>query len=73
VGRARRAAHHQRWRKRFNPIQRRLFAVCHPNRSIAVLVEQAGFVIEQLETYDGMRRPKMFGYLYEGVARAPSS
>lgn len=62
-----------RWQNRFNPLQRRLFAGCHLNRSIAALIEQAGFSMERLETYDGMGRPKMFGYLYEGVARAPNS
>jgi ubiquinone/menaquinone biosynthesis C-methylase UbiE len=61
-----------RWQKLLNPVQRRLFAGCHVDRPIATLIEGAGFVIERLaNTYLGW--PKAAGYLYEGVARAPSS
>jgi len=61
-----------RWQKRLDPLQRRLFAGCHVSRPIKDMIEDAGFAIERLEnSYMGW--PKAAGYLYEGVARAPSS
>jgi ubiquinone/menaquinone biosynthesis C-methylase UbiE len=60
-----------RWQNILNPLQKRLFAGCHLNRKIDDLIREAGFEIERLETYDGLGKPKAFGYLYEGVARAP--
>ena len=62
-----------RWQDRLNPLQGRLFAGCHLNRRIGDLIAEAGFAIERLATYDGLGRPRAFGYLYEGVARAPKT
>lgn len=56
-----------RFQQRWDPIQRRLFAGCHVSRSIADLVEEAGFKIERLDNSQ-LKGPKGFGYLYEGVA-----
>ncbi len=57
------------WQDRLTPIQRRLFAGCHLNRSIRDLITGSGFEIERLENYY-MAGPKPFGYMYEGVAHA---
>jgi len=54
----------------WDPIQRRLFAGCHVSRPIDRLVEAAGFRIEHLDNSQ-MNGPKLFGYIYEGVAVSP--
>ncbi|MEA3057047.1 MAG: hypothetical protein QOD30_2479 [Actinomycetota bacterium] len=59
-----------RAQQRWDPFQRRLFAGCHVSRPIADLIEEAGFRIERLENSQ-LKGPKLFGYLYEGVAVAP--
>lgn len=55
---------------RFTPIQRRIFGGCHLNRPIAELIADAGLAIEQLDNYY-TSGPKMFGYMYEGIAIKP--
>jgi ubiquinone/menaquinone biosynthesis C-methylase UbiE len=59
-----------RFQDRWDPVQQRLFAGCHVNRPIADLIEEAGFRIARLEN-SHMKGPKVFGYIYEGVAVAP--
>ena len=59
-----------RQQDRFTPLQRRIFGGCHLNRPIEALIADAGFRIEHLDNYYASG-PKMFGYMYEGVAIKP--
>jgi ubiquinone/menaquinone biosynthesis C-methylase UbiE len=57
----------QRWQDRLTPLWRRLAGGCHLNRAAAELVAAAGFRIDRLES-GYMSGPKLFTYMYEGVA-----
>ena len=59
-----------RRQQQWDPIQQRLFAGCHVSRPIDELVERAGMRLERLEN-SHLKGPKVFGYVYEGVAVAP--
>ena len=58
----------ERWQRRLNGVQQRLFGGCHLTRPIAALIEQAGFGIEQLDAGYLKGAPKFGGFLYRGVA-----
>jgi ubiquinone/menaquinone biosynthesis C-methylase UbiE len=58
----------QRWQKRLNPVQKRIFGGCQLDKPISALIEQAGFEIERLETGYLKGAPKFGGFLYRGVA-----
>lgn len=58
----------RKWQDWLTPASKRLGGGCHLNRPISVLIEDAGFRIERLETgYLAGRNPMAF--MYEGVAR----
>jgi SAM-dependent methyltransferase len=57
------------WQDRWDPVQQRLFAGCHVNRAIPVIVEEAGFRIEHFDE-SHLRGPKVMGQIYEGTALA---
>ena len=60
-----------RWQHRLTPVQRRVAAGCHLDRPVASLVEEAGLVVEELDTfYLGGALPglKVAGHLYLGRA-----
>ncbi len=62
-----------RWQRRLNPLQRRLAAGCHLDRQIDRIVEEAGFVLDEVRN-DEMTGPlplRPFGYLYIGTATKP--
>lgn len=52
---------------RFTPIQKRVAAGCHLNRPIQSLIEDSGLEVTRMENYYNPG-PKIFGYMYEGVA-----
>jgi ubiquinone/menaquinone biosynthesis C-methylase UbiE len=56
------------WQRRLEPLNKRLASGCHLTRLIPDLIEQAGFVIEKLESYYFPGEPKSFGYTFEGRA-----
>jgi SAM-dependent methyltransferase len=56
-----------RWQDRMTPIQRRFAGGCHLNRPIDRLLVDAGLTVDRLENYY-VKGPKLFGYMYEGVA-----
>lgn len=56
-----------RWQDRLTPIQRRIAGGCHLNRPINDLVAASGLEVTRLDNYS-MRGPKIFGYMFEGVA-----
>jgi ubiquinone/menaquinone biosynthesis C-methylase UbiE len=58
----------QWWQDRLTPIWKRLGGGCHLNRAIKVLIEDAGFRFERLDT-GYMRGPKPMSFMYEGSAR----
>lgn len=59
-----------RWQRRLDPFQRLVAGGCHLTRAIDRIVTEAGFVIDDLDTYylpgPGLNRP--FAYTYLGVA-----
>jgi ubiquinone/menaquinone biosynthesis C-methylase UbiE len=57
-----------RWQRRLEPIQKRIGGGCHLTRDIGALIEDAGFELEQLDTYYLKGQPKFLGYMYEGRA-----
>lgn len=57
-----------KWQRRADPVQQRVFAGCHLNRQIDSLLVTAGLTPEELRTYYVPGEPKPFGYLYEGRA-----
>lgn len=58
----------QRWQRHIEPLNKRLAGGCHLTRPISDLIEQAGFEIEQLDTYYFAGEPKPFGFTFEGRA-----
>lgn len=56
------------WQDRLTPYWKRLGGGCHLNRAIAMLIEDAGFQFERLES-GYMRGPKPMTFMYEGSAR----
>ena len=56
------------WQDRLTPVWKRLGGGCHLNRAIKVLIENARFRFERLET-GYMRGPKPMTFMYEGSAR----
>jgi ubiquinone/menaquinone biosynthesis C-methylase UbiE len=57
----------QRWQRRIEPIQKRLFGGCHVTRPIADLVAGAGFTITDLDVFYA-EGPKTVGAFSLGVA-----
>lgn len=57
----------RRWQRRLNPLQQRLFAGCHLDREIDVLVERAGLEVSSLE-HDRLRGPRPVAPVYLGSA-----
>ena len=53
----------------FTPLQRRVAGGCHLNRAIDVLLRDAGFCVDALQTYY-MAGLKPATHMFEGVARA---
>ena len=60
-----------RWQHRLDPWQQRLAGGCHLTRDAESLVEQAGMVVESLETGElsGFSGPRALTYGYLGTAR----
>jgi ubiquinone/menaquinone biosynthesis C-methylase UbiE len=57
-----------RWQRRIEPVWKPIAGGCHLTRRIPDLIQQAGFHIDQLDTYYFKGEPKMFGYMFEGRA-----
>ena len=55
------------WQDRLTPLWRRVAGGCHLNRTIDELIRAAGFTIDAIETGD-TGAPRLFGYLFRGVA-----
>jgi ubiquinone/menaquinone biosynthesis C-methylase UbiE len=60
----------QRWQRRLDPVQRRLFDGCHFTRRVADLLAQAGFTVVELDTFYAEGAPKFAGATFLGLARS---
>lgn len=58
----------EHWQRRLEPLNKRLAGGCHLTRRIPEFIEQAGFAVDQLDTYYFKGEPKVFGYTFEGRA-----
>jgi ubiquinone/menaquinone biosynthesis C-methylase UbiE len=56
------------WQDRLTPLWKQIGGGCHLNRPIELLIRDAGFRVEQLQT-GYMRGPKPMTFMYEGIAR----
>jgi ubiquinone/menaquinone biosynthesis C-methylase UbiE len=56
------------WQDRLTPIWKRLGGGCHLNRAIKVLIADAGFRFERLDT-GYIRGPSPMSFMYEGSAK----
>lgn len=59
-----------RWQHRLEPVQKRLFGGCHLTRRVPELVQDAGFTIEELDTFYEKGAPRVWGADSLGVAVA---
>jgi SAM-dependent methyltransferase len=57
-----------RWQERIEPFWKPLAGGCHLTRRMPELIDQAGFTIDNLDTYYFKGELKLFGYTYEGRA-----
>ncbi len=58
----------QKWQRRLNPLQKKLFDGCHLDRDIKSLLEEAGFHIDDLRCFYAGLGPKPMDYIYTGSA-----
>jgi ubiquinone/menaquinone biosynthesis C-methylase UbiE len=59
----------QRWQRRITPLWSRVGGGCHLDRDAPSLIEQAGFVIDELEKTRLGTSPLVWGTIRRGVAR----
>jgi ubiquinone/menaquinone biosynthesis C-methylase UbiE len=59
----------QRWQRRIEPAQKRLFGGCHLTRPVTQMLETAGFSVTELDVFYAEGMPKFFGALSLGSAR----
>jgi ubiquinone/menaquinone biosynthesis C-methylase UbiE len=57
-----------RWQDRLDPLEMRIAGGCHLTRKIADDIENAGFVVKELDNYYAKGAPKPWGYTFEGRA-----
>ncbi len=58
----------QKWQHRLNPINKVLSCGCNLNRNIKELVESCDLKILKLDQFYLEKTPKIFGYMYKGIA-----
>ena len=58
----------QRWQRRLEPIQKRMFGGCHLTREIADLLTDAGFEVTELDVFYEKGAPKFLAAQSLGVA-----
>ncbi len=57
-----------RWQDCLDPLEVRMAGGCHLTRKIADDIENAGFVVKELDNYYAKGAPKPWGYTFEGRA-----
>ncbi len=60
----------RKWQRRINPVWKKLAGGCNLNRKIPLLLEEAGFKIEQIESMYLPNTPTIAAFNYWGVARS---
>ncbi|MEX2016439.1 MAG: class I SAM-dependent methyltransferase [Candidatus Hydrogenedentales bacterium] len=58
----------QRWQHRLTPLQKMIGDGCRLNRNIGEIIRDARFRIAQLDNFYMPNEPRLFGYIYRGVA-----
>ena len=61
----------QRWQRRLDPLEQRVFGGCHFTRPIVELLTDAGFTISELDVFYEKGSPKFAGAESLGVALSP--
>jgi ubiquinone/menaquinone biosynthesis C-methylase UbiE len=62
----------RKWQDRLTPIWKPLAGGCHLNRPVREYIEQAGFVIEEIESMYIDKAPRFAGYMSYGLAAKKS-
>jgi ubiquinone/menaquinone biosynthesis C-methylase UbiE len=57
----------RKWQHRLTPVSKQIAGGCRLNRPIQQLIEQAGFVITQIDT-QYVKGPRVLSFFYEGRA-----
>jgi len=58
----------QKWQERLTPAWKKMAGGCHLNRPIPSYLEEAGFVVDAMETFYMENFPRIVGYIYLGQA-----
>ena len=58
----------QKWQHRLNPINKALSCGCNLNRNIKELIGSCNLKILKLDQFYLEKTPKIFGYMYKGIA-----
>lgn len=58
----------QKWQHRLNPINKALSCGCNLNRNIKELIGSCNLKILKLDQFHLEKTPKIFGYMYKGIA-----
>jgi SAM-dependent methyltransferase len=61
----------QRWQRRLDPLEKRVFGGCHLTRPIVDLVSTAGFTIKEVDVFYERGAPKFAGANSLGIAVSP--
>jgi len=61
----------QKWQRRLDPLQQRLFGGCHLTRPILDLLTRAGFTVADVDIFYDEGSPKFLTAQSLGVAVAP--
>ncbi|HUC33392.1 MAG TPA: class I SAM-dependent methyltransferase, partial [Ilumatobacteraceae bacterium] len=61
----------RKWQHRVEPLQKRLFGGCHLTRKPAEMIADAGFTIDEIDTFYEKGTPKNFVAESLGVATSP--
>lgn len=61
----------RKWQHRITPGWKKLAGGCHLNRPIDSLIREAGFAIQELQTFYMPNAPRIAGFIYQGRARKP--
>ncbi|MEM9608288.1 MAG: class I SAM-dependent methyltransferase [Actinomycetota bacterium] len=61
----------RRWQHRIEPVQKRIGGGCHLTRQIVYLLDDAGFVVDEVDVFYEPGAPKPFGADSLGVAVSP--
>jgi ubiquinone/menaquinone biosynthesis C-methylase UbiE len=63
----------RKWQDRLNGLQQRFACGCNLNRRIDAIVEDAGMTVTGLDNFYANGVPKLFGWTYQGTARATAA